>query len=120
MPGSTTSPLEAIDLSFPTQATLYASHGLHPFAAKCPPQLARWAVERFSKPGDTVLDPMAGSGTVLVESRMLGRSAVGIEIDPLARLLAKVPDHRYQTAAELIEDLDWLGIVGKKLSFLPA
>jgi hypothetical protein len=39
---------------------------------------------------DVQLDPMAGSGTTLVEARLMGRSAVGVEIDPVAALIAKV------------------------------
>jgi hypothetical protein len=33
---------EAPDPGLP-RATPYASHGIHPFAAKCPPQLCYWA-----------------------------------------------------------------------------
>ena len=78
------------ELDFDRQNTLYATHGLHAFAAKCPPQLARYAIRYFSRPGEIVLDPMAGSGTTLVEARLLGRAGVGVEIDPVARLIAKV------------------------------
>ncbi|MBN8657476.1 MAG: site-specific DNA-methyltransferase [Anaerolineae bacterium] len=35
-----------------------------------------------TKIGDTVLDPFAGTGTTLVVANQLGRSSVGIEIDP--------------------------------------
>jgi Putative RNA methylase family UPF0020 len=44
----------------------------------------------FSEPGQTVLDPMAGSGTTVVEGCLHGRVARGVNIDPLARLIAKV------------------------------
>ena len=81
------------DLDFDGHNTLYASHGLHSYAAKCPPQLARYGVRYYSHAGDTVLDPMAGSGTTLIEARILGRHAIGYDIDPLARLLAKVKTH---------------------------
>lgn len=37
-----------------------------------------------------VLDPMMGSGTVLAMARASGHSAIGIDIDPLAVLLARV------------------------------
>jgi len=33
-------------------------------------------------PGDTVLDPLAGTGTTLVVAHQLGRNSIGIEIDP--------------------------------------
>lgn len=33
-------------------------------------------------PGDTVLDPLAGSGTTLVVAKQLGRNSVGMEVDP--------------------------------------
>ncbi len=95
------------DLNFENHDTLYHTHGLHPFAARCPPQLARWAIEEFTRPGDTILDPMVGSGTTMVEARLLGRHCYGIDIDPLARLISKVkstplPLEELQAAAELL------------------
>jgi len=78
------------DLNFDGHNTLYATHGLHSYAAKCPPQLARYGIENFSHAGDTVLDPMVGSGTTLIEARLLGRNAIGYDIDPLACLIAQV------------------------------
>src|SRR5262249_52633331 len=92
-------------LNFDAADTLYATHGLHPFAAKCPPQLAKYGINRYSKRGETVLDPMMGSGTTLVEARLLGRHAVGYDIDPLARLMAGVKsrlvsDSGIETACE--------------------
>lgn len=35
-----------------------------------------------SKPGDTVFDPFAGTGTTLVTAHQLRRNTIGIEIDP--------------------------------------
>jgi hypothetical protein len=78
------------DLDFEGSNTLYGTHCLHAYAAKCPPQLARYCIRYYSKVGETVLDPMAGSGTTLVESRLLGRNCLGFDIDPLARLISEV------------------------------
>jgi hypothetical protein len=36
---------QTVDLNFESHNTLYFTHGLHPFAARCPPQLAHWAME---------------------------------------------------------------------------
>ena len=78
------------DLNFDGHNTQYATHGLHSYAAKCPPQLAKFGIENYSLPGNTILDPMSGSGTTLVEARLLGRNAIGYDIDPLACLISKV------------------------------
>ncbi|MGA2286039.1 MAG: DNA methyltransferase, partial [Dehalococcoidia bacterium] len=72
------------DLSFSGHDTAYASHNTHAFAAKFPPQLPRAFIEELTDAGEVVLDPMAGSGTALVEAAMAGRIGIGIDLDPLA------------------------------------
>lgn len=47
-----------------------------------PVALMRQLVESSSRIGDVVLDPFAGSGSTLVAAVLLGRRAVGVEIDP--------------------------------------
>jgi adenine-specific DNA-methyltransferase len=39
-------------------------------------------IEVFSKPGDVVLDPFAGSGSSLVASALLRRQYIGVELEP--------------------------------------
>jgi site-specific DNA-methyltransferase (adenine-specific) len=45
-----------------------------------PESLAKDHILSWSNPGDLVLDPMAGSGTVLKMSKLLGRNYCGIEL----------------------------------------
>ncbi|WP_063771394.1 TRM11 family SAM-dependent methyltransferase [Streptacidiphilus albus] len=52
----------------------------HP--ARMLPAIARHAVTTYTRPGDTVLDPMCGIGTTLVEAVHLDRHAVGVELEP--------------------------------------
>ncbi len=80
----------ALDLNFSGYDTRYATHGLHSYAAKCPPQLVTYCLDQYSATGDLVLDQMAGSGTTLVEAKIHGRNALGFDIDPLACLIASV------------------------------
>lgn len=62
---------------------------VHPFPARMAPDLA---LERLGliDPGSRILDPMAGSGTVLRQAIDLGHQAIGFDLDPLAVLMARV------------------------------
>ena len=81
--------LLCMDLDFHGVSGAHATHGWHPFPAKFPPQLPSHFIEGLTAPGEVVLDPMFGSGTTILEAVRLGRSAVGCDIDPLARLVAE-------------------------------
>jgi SAM-dependent methyltransferase len=46
------------------------------------PDLAAYVINRYTRPGEWVLDPMCGIGTTVVEAVTRGRRAVGIDIEP--------------------------------------
>ncbi len=77
------------ELNFHGENSSYASHDLHAFAAKFPPQLPRVFMRGLTGPGDIVLDPMMGSGTTVVEALLEGRCGIGLDIDPLALRLSR-------------------------------
>lgn len=54
-----------------------------------PPALAAEIIRRFTTPGDLIFDPFCGKGTVLLESALLGRQAVGLDVAPDAVLAAR-------------------------------
>src|SRR6266849_6416771 len=62
---------------------------IHPFPARMAPGIALEALGDH-KSTLRVLDPMAGSGTVLAVARANGHRAFGVDLDPLAVLLAGV------------------------------
>jgi SAM-dependent methyltransferase len=64
------------------------SMAFHPYFGKLDPALARAIIEQYSRPGDIVLDPFCGSGTVLQAALLTERSAVGWDSSPLAVLIA--------------------------------
>ena len=66
------------------------THSLHPYPAKFPPQLPRNILCEYATKGQTVLDPFCGSGTTLVEARLQGINAIGVDVNGLSVLLSKV------------------------------
>jgi hypothetical protein len=74
----------ALDVSPDEASTLGHVHGFHSYPARLHPDTARLLVTGFSRPSAVVLDPFCGSGTVLVEARLSGRRALGVDVNPLA------------------------------------
>lgn len=68
----------------------YLTHNFFRYYGKFPSVLARTLIARYSEPGNTVLDNMAGCGTTLVEALLLGRNSVGFDINPLGILAGNV------------------------------
>ena len=67
-----------------------AAHSLHEISYRAcfKPQLPRFFITRLTRPDDVVHDPFMGRGTTLLEAALLGRHAVGSDLNPLsARLL---------------------------------
>ncbi|MEM4332767.1 MAG: DNA methyltransferase [Nitrososphaerota archaeon] len=52
------------------------------------PYVPRNLILKYSKPGELILDQMVGSGTTLVEAKLLGRNAIGVDINYEACILA--------------------------------
>ncbi len=57
---------------------------VHPYFGRVDPALAQTLIEDYSSAGACVLDPFCGSGTVLHEALLLGRTASGWDSSPLA------------------------------------
>jgi len=69
--------------AYPTNVLHLATEcGNKGHSAAFPQALPRWFIELFTDPGDTVLDPFAGSGTTLAAALALGRHAIGVELSP--------------------------------------
>lgn len=70
-------------------------HRLHPYLGKYVPQLVEIFLSRYFEPGQTILDPFAGSGTTLVESSVYGAHSVGVDISAFNVLLTRVKTADY-------------------------
>ena len=64
--------------------------GLGPYYAMFPVDFAFDVVDRFTRPGDAVLDPFAGRASSIYAAGATGRSGLGIEINPVGWLYGRV------------------------------
>lgn len=65
-------------------------HPFHPmcsYLASFPAALSHAFIARYSRPGDVVLDPFSGRGTVALQASAEGRIGVGNDLNPFAHLL---------------------------------
>jgi len=68
--------------SFPSRGD-WATHDAK-YRGNWSPYIPRNVLLRYSVEGDTILDQFAGGGTTLVEAKLLGRNAHGVDISPAA------------------------------------
>jgi DNA modification methylase len=66
-----------------------AHYLMHKYWARKPYNIVRSYIEHFTKPGDIVFDPFAGSGVTLIESLITCRKAIAIDINPVASLITE-------------------------------
>ncbi len=100
--------------SFPIRGS-WATH-TNRYRGNFAPQVARNVIQMYSEPGEVVLDPMAGGGTVLIECRLLGRRYIGCDINPEAVALSEKavdfplegPDAGGQIVCADVRDLSFL------------
>jgi SAM-dependent methyltransferase len=64
-------------------------HQLSPYVGKMKSGMAQVLISLYSEPGDTVLDPFSGSGTVPLEAALAGRHAWANDLSPYAYALTK-------------------------------
>lgn len=73
--------------SFPERGN-WATHNPK-YRGNFAPQIPRNIILKYSNEGDFILDPMVGSGTTLIEAKLLHRNADGIDINPEAVLISQ-------------------------------
>jgi DNA modification methylase len=72
-------------------STGYATHGLFPYRGKFHPQLIKGLLNIVGvEKGETILDPMCGSGTANIEAALMGIDSFAVDVSPFCQLMTKV------------------------------
>ena len=122
--------LDKIDWDFKDFTTQYLTHKFHSYPARFIPQIPLTFIKLFTREGETVLDPMCGCGTTLVEAFLNNRNSIGNDLNPLATLITKVkvtliPDSEFKYLKEKLQkmkrfiDLDYSRI-DERIKSLPS
>lgn len=83
--------LREIDWSFQNRDRAPAIEGIHPYPAKFIGDIPRALIASLEIPrGSVILDPFCGSGTTLTEAQRVGIESIGIDLNPIACLIARV------------------------------
>jgi site-specific DNA-methyltransferase (adenine-specific) len=100
------------------------------YLAMFPASLAHAFIARYTRPGDVVLDPFSGRGTVPLQACAEGRVGVGNDLSPFAHLLtaAKIePPTAGELTARLavlrvrwsVESTDWTALAAEAIALAP-
>src|SRR5687768_16192682 len=92
------------------------THNFYRYPARFSPTFAAAAIELFSQPGDIVLDPYMGGGTVIVEAAARNRFAVGNDLNTLAVFLARAKT-TCLAKSEVEALAEWATAVTPKLNY---
>ena len=94
-------------------STGYATHGLFPYRGKFHPQLIKGLINILNiQKGETILDPMAGSGTTNVEAALMGINSKAIDVSPFCQFMIKT---KYEALTIDLKLLEHTKIENKKL-----
>lgn len=91
-------------------------HQLSPYIGKLKSSIAQYLLIKYSKPGDLVIDPFAGSGTIPLEALSLRRRVFAADINPYSEILTR---GKLESPLTLAEALFQLEHMLKKINSIP-
>ena len=86
----------------------HALHTMCSYHGMFPAKVAHHFIQRYSVPGDVVLDPFSGRGTTALQARVNGRRAICNDLNPLAYVLsrAKINPPSWESAQSFLSELE--------------
>jgi hypothetical protein len=85
--------LSLIDWDFPSRTSQVLMHDICWYPARFVPAIPSHLIDALSYPGQSICDPFCGSGTTIVEALLLGRTAIGFDVNPFAIHIARTKCH---------------------------
>ena len=86
----------------------HSMHTMCSYHGMFPAKVAHHFIQRYSRPGEVVLDPFSGRGTTPLQARVEGRKAVCNDLSPLAYVLsrAKTDPPTWDEANGFLDELE--------------
>ncbi len=66
------------------------THGYHRYPAKFLPNVVKKLIEEYALEDEYIADIFAGCGTTLIEAKIHGYPSIGVDVNPVAKLITKV------------------------------
>ena len=89
--------------------TGYLTHAIFAYPAKFIPQIVRYAITTYTKEGDWIVDPFAGSGTVGVEAYLCKRNAFLLDLNLLLNHIMPLKIYRGKERLREAEAVQTIG-----------
>ena len=86
----------------------HSMHTMCSYHGMFPAKVAHHFIQRYSTPGDVVLDPFSGRGTTPLQARVEGRRTICNDLNPLAHVLsrAKADPPSWDEARSFLDGLE--------------
>ena len=87
-------------------ATGYATHSLFPYRGKFHPQLIKGILNILDiQAGETILDPMCGSGTANIEAALMGIHSFAVDVSPFCQFMTQTKFDALRIQKPLLEQI---------------
>ena len=87
-------------------STGYATHSLFPYRGKFHPQLIKGLLNILGvQEGETILDPMCGSGTANIEAALMGINSFAVDVSPFCRFMTQTKFEALTLADDVLEQI---------------
>ena len=91
------------------QRQMHSLHYAISYRASYKPELPRFFIEKYSRTGETVLDPFGGRGTTALQAVLMNRKAVNADVNPLSERIVrpKLQPPEFEEIKSRLEQIDF-------------